>query len=102
SSLSMAFLKQYAKSMDACDCGAVFYSQHALTLKKLPAIPPALVTSSFENNNLQVFEMPIALYQWINKKIVEADKPVCLLLMSSGTFEGMSLDFDGQGHKYVF
>lgn len=94
SSLSMAFLKQYANSMDACDNGAVFYSRHALALKKLPAIPPALVKSSFENSNLQVFEASAALHQWISGQIAQADKPVCLLLMSSGTFEGMPLDFD--------
>lgn len=96
SSLSREFLKQYANSMNNCDSGAVFYSRHALQLKKLPAIPPPLIKSSFENNNLQVFEEPASLHQWIEGQIEDAGKPVCLLLMSSGTFEGMDLDFGNQ------
>ncbi|HET8574276.1 MAG TPA: Mur ligase family protein [Edaphocola sp.] len=101
SSLSMEFLKQYANSMDACDNGAVFYSQHALMLKKLPAIPPALVKSGFENNDLRVFEDPALLHYWIEQQIAGAEKPVCLLLMSSGTFEGMGLNFGKQREEHL-
>lgn len=93
SSLNTNFLNQYAGSMDACDNGAVFFSSHSLMIKKLPPLPPALVKNSFRNNNLQVFEKPEVLRKWIDANIKESKKPVCLLLMSSGTFTGMDLNF---------
>lgn len=93
SSLNVAFLNQYARSMDACDAGAVFYSSQSLMLKKLPPLPPALVKSSFKNNHLEVFENPEGLHTWIENHMEESKKPVCLLLMSSGTFAGMAVNF---------
>lgn len=93
SSLNTNFLKQYAGSMNSCDKGAVFFSSHSLMIKKLPPLLPALVKESFNNNNLSIFETPENLRNWINHQIQESNKPVCLLLMSSGTFTGMDLNF---------
>lgn len=91
SSLNDAFLDQYAHSMDACDDGAVFYSAHALALKGLPPLDPALVKQHFANEQLNIFQDKDSLKQWISDRTNTADKPVCLLLMSSGTFEGLEL-----------
>jgi UDP-N-acetylmuramate: L-alanyl-gamma-D-glutamyl-meso-diaminopimelate ligase len=93
SSLSAGFLAEYANSMELCDEAAVFYSPHALTLKRLPDLDPEEVKKSFMQDNLSVFNDAVNLRQWIATKIQMADKPVCLLLMSSGTFDGMELTF---------
>lgn len=91
SSLNDAFLSQYEHSMDACDAGAVFFSAHALSLKGLPPLDPGMVKQHFANGNLNVFQDKDSLKLWISDRINTADKPVCLLLMSSGTFEGMEI-----------
>ncbi|MFT4062471.1 MAG: Mur ligase family protein [Edaphocola sp.] len=93
SSLNDQFLSEYAHSMDICDKGAVFYSQHALQLKGLPPLEANEVKSHFANETLHVFSDKSGLRQWIADAINIADKPVCLLLMSSGTFDGMSFEF---------
>jgi UDP-N-acetylmuramate: L-alanyl-gamma-D-glutamyl-meso-diaminopimelate ligase len=79
--------------MDACDKAAVFYSGHALALKGLPPLEVEAVKANFENEHLAVFNEKNALQQWIQDGIKNADKPVCLLLMSSGTFDGMGFEF---------
>ncbi|MBO4599172.1 MAG: peptidoglycan synthetase, partial [Bacteroidales bacterium] len=43
SSLTAEFLKQYAGTMDKADVPMVYYSQHALQLKKLPNLDPEQV-----------------------------------------------------------
>ena len=93
SSLSEQFLNQYQHSMDACNKAAVFYSGHALELKGLPALDINAVKSNFSNEALSVFNEKNALKQWIETTIETASKPVCLLLMSSGTFDGMGFEF---------
>lgn len=91
SSLNESFLGEYAHSMDACDAGAVFFSAHALALKGMPPLDPEQVKQHFANESLQVFQDKDSLKRWIDENTDNADKPVCLLLMSSGTFEGMTL-----------
>lgn len=91
SSLNEDFLGQYAHSMDACDAGAVFFSAHALALKGMPPLDPAQVKRHFANEELEIFQDKDSLKQWISQTTENANKPVCLLLMSSGTFEGMAL-----------
>lgn len=93
SSLNEQFLSQYASSMDACDQGAVFFSGHALSLKGLPPLDPVEVKQHFANDALVVLNKKDDLRQWIQDAIHAADKPVCLLLMSSGTFDGMNFEF---------
>lgn len=93
SSLSQSFLDQYAHSMDDCDYGAVFFSAEALHLKKLPPLQPHIIQSGFANTNLAIFEDAGSLKGWIRDHISQQAQPVCLLLMSSGTFGGMELDF---------
>lgn len=93
SSLTEQFLIEYAHTMDAADCGAVFYSAHALALKGLPPLGKEDVQRHFANEGLMIFEDREALRAWITGKIADSSKPVCLLLMSSGTFDGMSTVF---------
>jgi UDP-N-acetylmuramate: L-alanyl-gamma-D-glutamyl-meso-diaminopimelate ligase len=93
SSLNEQFLSQYEHSMDACDRGAVFFSAHALSLKGLPPLNTREVKQHFANDALVVLNKKDDLRQWIQDAIHTADKPVCLLLMSSGTFDGMDFEF---------
>lgn len=93
SSLNEQFLSEYAHSMDAGDDIAVFFSAHALQLKGLPPLASDDVKQHFKNETVTVFQEKDDLRQWISDKINIAEKPVCLLLMSSGTFDGMSFDF---------
>lgn len=93
SSLNEKFLSEYAHCMDKADYGAVFFSAHALELKGLPPLKAEEVQHYFKNDKLSVFEQKDALQSWIQKNIDNARKPVCLLLMSSGTFDGMDLQF---------
>ena len=48
SSLTQEFLQQYAHSMDEADVRYVYFSQHALQLKKLPPLDPDEVKAAFE------------------------------------------------------
>jgi len=93
SSLNEAFLSEYANSMDGGDDSAVFFSAHALQLKGLPPLSATEVRQHFGNDELQIFQDAATLSQWINDRINIATKPVCLLLMSSGTFDGMRFEF---------
>jgi len=93
SSLNEKFLSEYAGCMNDCDNGAVFFSGHALQLKGLPPLDTATVKSYFQNEQLQVFQDKDSLRQWILDTKTASKEPVCLLLMSSGTFDGMELKF---------
>ncbi len=93
SSLNKHFLSEYAHALNDCDRGAVFFSTHALALKGLPQLNEFVIKDSFQNDRLFVSSDPDALRQWISDSMHLTEHPVCLLLMSSGTFEGMALDF---------
>ncbi len=94
SSLSQSFLSEYENSMNPCDAAAVFYSNHALALKRLPELDPQVVKDAFNRLDLNIYSDNALLQQWIQEQIaINTDKPICLLLMSSGTFDGMALTF---------
>jgi UDP-N-acetylmuramate: L-alanyl-gamma-D-glutamyl-meso-diaminopimelate ligase len=88
SSLNAQFLKEYAHSMDAADAAIVYYSRHALALKGLPPLTPARVKQYFEKEQLEVMDAPDKLVQAVQTALSSNTQPVCLLLMSSGTFDG--------------
>lgn len=85
SSLTQEFLQQYAHSMDEADVRYVYFSQHALQLKKLPPLDPDEVRRAF-GNNVEVFTDSAAMVakvkamEWRNAN---------LLMMSSGNFDGI-------------
>ncbi|MEO6833229.1 MAG: hypothetical protein ABI378_11925, partial [Chitinophagaceae bacterium] len=61
----------------------------ALQLKGLPDLNPETVKAHFHQPNLSVVNSKEALGNLVKEKVAEASSDVCLLLMSSGTFEGM-------------
>ena len=85
SSLTQEFLQQYAHSMDEADVRYVYFSQHALQLKKLPPLDPEEVKKAF-GGNVEVFTDSTAMVAKV--KAMEW-KNVNLLMMSSGNFDGI-------------
>ena len=90
SSLTAEFLKQYAGTMDNADVPFVYYSQHALQLKKLPNLDPEQVKASFANDKVRVFtdskQMVDAVIQTFKQS---GNQAMNLLMMSSGNFDGI-------------
>jgi UDP-N-acetylmuramate: L-alanyl-gamma-D-glutamyl-meso-diaminopimelate ligase len=91
SSLNKQFLEQYRGAMEAADVAFVYYSHHTLEMKKLPAIDPTEVQVAFEHSNLTVFTDKKQLEVALAKVISTTGQN--LLLMSSGNWNGMKLDF---------
>lgn len=90
SSLNEAFMKEYNDVMKEVDEAAVFYSEHALQLKRMPPLPLEIIEAGFGKDGLQVFNNRVALEEWLhNREYINA----VLLLMSSGNYEG----FDATG-----
>ena len=89
SSLTAAFLEQYAHTMDNADIAFVYFNPHTIAHKKLPPITQEMIYSAFQNDCIQVFQDSETLIhelnsmQWKNKN---------LLMMSSGNFDGINYD----------
>ena len=86
SSLTAEFLKQYAGTMDRADVPFVYYSQHALQLKKLPDLDPEQVKASFSNERVRVFTDSKQMVEELRKMHWQDAN---LLMMSSGNFDGI-------------
>jgi UDP-N-acetylmuramate: L-alanyl-gamma-D-glutamyl-meso-diaminopimelate ligase len=88
SSLNEDFMEQYRGTMDLADRAIVYYSPHALAMKKLPDIQPEAVAKAFGSDNLSVYTNSNLLISelhnmtWRNKN---------LLIMTSGNFDGIDL-----------
>jgi len=89
SSLSGSFMNEYEGVMGEADLGVVFYSQHALQLKRLPALDPEAVRHGFGKKSLEVFDNRNALEEWLKGQTY---KNTIVLFMSSGDFEGMNVE----------
>lgn len=89
SSLNAQFLSEYAHSIDSADDAIVYFSHHALQLKGLPSLETATVKKYFEREDLVVIDEKQALQQHITSLLNQSGQPTCLLLMSSGTFDGI-------------
>jgi len=89
SSLNPDFLKEYKGALDAADKAVVFYSPHAVEIKKLQPISEKQIADSFQRDDLLIFTDPAGFKDFIFDQNFE-DKS--LLLMSSGDYGG--LDFN--------
>lgn len=96
SSLTAEFIKQYAHTMDDADIACVYYSQHALQLKKLPQLNPDEVKASFASDSVQVFVDSSELVNML-KNMDFSDTN--LLMMSSGNFDG--IDFSAFANELI-
>lgn len=88
SSLSHEFVQQYDGCMGAADMAIVFFSPHALQMKKLPELDPEVVRKAFNKEGLEVFTDSGLLLRRLQGL---AKQEACFLFMSSGTFGGLSL-----------
>ncbi|MEP1487647.1 MAG: Mur ligase family protein [Algibacter sp.] len=89
SSLNAEFLKEYKGALDAADIAVVFYSPHAVEIKKLEKVTHEQIANAFQRDDLIIYTNPddfktFLFEQEFNNK--------ALLLMSSGNYGG--LDFD--------
>ena len=88
SSLNEKFMHEYAGAMDNADEGIVFYSKHALELKRMPMLEPQSVIAGFNKSNLEV----ITVKEQLEKKLKSIDTHnTNFLFMSSGNYEGIDI-----------
>lgn len=88
SSLNEAFMNEYKGSMDMADEAAVMYSNHALELKRLPALPKEKVQNGFAKQGLTVLNQRDELEAWLNSFQYSNTN---LVLMSSGNYDGADI-----------
>lgn len=89
SSLNAEFLKEYKGALDAADVAVVFYSPHAVEIKKLEEVTHEQVANAFERDDLIIYTNP---EDFKNTLFSQNFENKSLLLMSSGNYGG--LDFD--------
>ena len=94
SSLNEDFLKEYAGTMDAADEAIVYFNPHTIEHKKLKPISEEQVKKSFDRKSLKVFTDSNLISRFISD---QNWKDQNLLMMSSGTFDGM--DFKKMGEE---
>ncbi len=93
SSLSEKFLAHYRGTLSGADTGIVYFSPHALSLKRLPALTKEQVAGAFGGDNIRVFTEPGELnaflmgMDWAGRN---------LLMMSSGNFDGLRVEDIGK------
>ena len=89
SSLNPEFLTEYKGALDAADVAVVFYSPHAVEIKKLKAISQQQIADAFQRDDLIIYTNPTAFKDFL---FSQQFNDTSLLLMSSGNYGG--LDFD--------
>lgn len=89
SSLNEAFMKEYKGVMDEADEAVVFYSKHALELKRMPELEKSAVEKGFYKKGLHVFNNRAALEDWLDTRDYSN---AVVLLMSSGNYEGINAE----------
>ena len=89
SSLNAEFLKEYKGALDAADVAVVFYSPHAVEIKKLEAVTHQQIADAFEREDLIIYTNPDDFKNYLFSQNFDNK---ALLLMSSGNYGG--LDFD--------
>ncbi|WP_179022355.1 UDP-N-acetylmuramate--L-alanine ligase [Winogradskyella forsetii] len=88
SSLNAEFLKEYKGALDAADVAVVFYSPHAVEIKKLQEVTKEQIANAFERDDLIIYTNPDEFKDFLFSQDFQNKS---LLLMSSGNYGG--LDF---------
>jgi UDP-N-acetylmuramate: L-alanyl-gamma-D-glutamyl-meso-diaminopimelate ligase len=88
SSLNAGFMKEYSGVMDPAEQAVVFYSAHALELKRMPPLDPDHVKSGFGTKGLIVINSAYELSLWLRSQTYGKTN---LLLMSSGNYDGLDI-----------
>ncbi len=90
SSLNAEFLSEYQGALDAADVAVVFYSPHAVEIKKLEKVTEQQIAAAFQREDLIIYTDPAQFKEFLFGQTFEN---TALLLMSSGNYGG--LDFEG-------
>lgn len=93
SSLNPAFLPQYAGTLDLADEAIIYLSEHARKIKRMDRIEEAVVQTYFKHPRLRVIRDAETLH---NALLAETWGDANLLMMSSGTFDGLDMPKLGQ------
>lgn len=88
SSLSTDFIGQYHQTLKLADRAVVFYQPETLALKNRPSIDPDVIRTSFDRQDLRVITNTDTLFNYIQSL---EERPLVLLLMSSGNYGGLDL-----------
>jgi len=89
SSLNADFLNLYQNALDAADEAVVFYSPHAVQIKKLKPVSKEQIAEAFQRDDLKIFTEPIAFKDYLFAQNLEN---TALLFMSSGDYGGLDLE----------
>ncbi len=88
SSLNENFLDEYKGSMADATEACVYFNPHTIEHKKLKAISTEQVIKAFDRSDLKIFTSSLELKMYLLEKDYTNS---VLLMMSSGTFDGMDL-----------
>lgn len=88
SSLNKNFMTEYKDAMENADEAIVFYSRHALELKRMEFLDPQTVKNGFQKENLEVITDRTKLEEKLKTANLEDTN---FLFMSSGNYDGMDI-----------
>jgi len=88
SSLNKEFIAEYKNCMDGADVKVVFFNPHTIELKRLEKITNEEVKKLFGHDDLEVLNKKDEIENFLHQQSFANS---VLLLMSSGTFDGMNL-----------
>ena len=89
SSLNKDFMMEYKGAMDKSDKAVVFYSKHALELKRMPELPKEIVSDGFAKDGLKVITDKNELESWLDNQQYQN---TTLVFMSSGNYDGLDIN----------
>ncbi len=89
SSLNADFLNLYQNALEAADEAVVFYSPHAVEIKKLKPISKEQIATAFKRDDLIIYTDPIAFKDFLFSRDLTN---TALLFMSSGNYGGLDLN----------
>ena len=89
SSLNAEFLAEYKGALDKADKAVVFYSPHAVEIKKLEEVSKEQIGNAFEREDLIIYTNPAEFKEFLFSQNFENS---AVVLMSSGNYGG--LDFE--------
>lgn len=89
SSLNAEFLKEYKGALDAADTAVVFYSPHAIEIKKLESVSEQQIADAFQREDLIIYTNPTTFKEFL---FAQDFNNKTLLMMSSGNYGGLDLE----------
>ncbi len=89
SSLNADFLNLYQGALEKADVAVVFYSPHAVKIKKLKPISEEQIAEAFQRNDLIIYTDPKEFKDFLFAQDLDN---TALLFMSSGNYGGLDLE----------